>query len=99
VPTLIIAGQSDFIAPVASHAWPFYGTIPSSTHKAYMEIANGDHFIANTGTPYAAIVGRYGISWLKLYVDGDERYREFIYGAPHDADVAAGAFSRFENTP
>jgi hypothetical protein len=33
----------------------------------------------------------------KLYLDGDERYRTFLYGAEHDKDVST--FTRFESTP
>ncbi len=45
-----------------------------------MEIEGGDHFMANSGSDKDhATIGRYGIAWLKLYLDGDERYRDFIY--------------------
>jgi dienelactone hydrolase len=81
VPTLIIAGQSDTIAPVNSHAWPFYQAIPGSTKKVYMEISGGSHSVANNplGTSARArLVARYGLSWLKVHADDDLRYLQFI---------------------
>ena len=32
------------------------------------------------------MIGRYGIAWLKLYLDDDERYRDFIYGGQAELD-------------
>jgi len=98
VPTLIIAGSADRIAGVDDHAWRHFQSIPESTTKVYMEIDGGNHYIADTdrGTDLAT-VGRYGIAWLKLYLDEDERYRDFIYGEYHTPD--AGKFSRYVTNP
>lgn len=87
VPTLVIAGANDRIAPVAAHAWPHYQSIPKSTTRVYLEVAGGDHFIANSGATDNAMLGRYAIAWLKLYLDEDERYREFIYGEAQKVDT------------
>ena len=54
----------------------------------------GDHFIANSNADeWHALMGRYGIAWLNLYMDGDQRYRQFIEGSAKRADDAQ--FSRF----
>ena len=97
-PTLIIAGSADRIAGVDDHAWRHFQSIPESTTKVYMEIDGGNHYIADTdrGTDLAT-VGRYGIAWLKLYLDEDERYRDFIYGEYQTPD--AGKFSRYVTNP
>jgi dienelactone hydrolase len=94
VPTLVIAGSADRIANVTDHAWRHFESIPESTTKVYLEIEGGDHYVADSdrGTDLAT-VGRYGIAWLKLYLDGDERYRDFIYGAQHELDL--DKFSRY----
>ena len=42
-------------------------------------------------------IGRYGIAWLKLYLDGDERYWGFIYGAEAKSD--RDRFSRYVTHP
>lgn len=81
VPTLIIAGQSDTIAPIAQNATPHYASIPASTTKAYAEFRGADHFVAND--PHAGangqIAGRLALSWLKVFVDGDMRYKQFLH--------------------
>ena len=98
VPTLIIAGSADRVTPVADHAWRHFQSIPESTTKVYMELDGGGHSIAdsNRGTDLTTI-GRYGIAWLKLYLNGDERYRGFIYGEQHELDLEK--FSRYIATP
>ena len=97
VPTLVIAGSNDSIAAVDAHAWPHYQSIPSSTPSVYMEIEGGNHFLANSNGPDLGTVSRYGIAWLKLYLDGDERYREFIFGDSQKIDAAK--FSRYITNP
>jgi dienelactone hydrolase len=96
VPTLVIAGQGDAIAAEGTHAYPFYTSIPATTPKAYMEFASGGHNVANNGNTNQEMNTKYAVAWLKLYMDGDERYRTFIEGAEHDKDVTAGEFSQFE---
>jgi dienelactone hydrolase len=97
-PTLVIAGEEDDIAEVAEHAWRHFGSIPSSTPKVYMELEGGDHFIADTNRGQdLATVGRYALAWLKLHLDGEERYRDFLFGARPDGD--AGKFSRYVASP
>ena len=98
VPTLVMAGSADRIARVEDHACPHFLSIPDSTTKVYMEIEGGTHYIADSERgPDLATVGRYGIAWLKLYLDGDERYRDFIYGEHHETDMAK--FSRYVANP
>lgn len=94
IPTLVIAGEADTIAPVADHAWPHYQSIPEGTPRVFLELKAGDHFIANnSANEWHPLMGRYGIAWLKLYMDGDERYRQFIEGPARQADDAL--FSRY----
>jgi triacylglycerol lipase len=81
VPTLVLAGEADDIAEVAEHAWRHFTLIPDATPKVYLEVAGGDHYIADTTRGLdLATMGRYALAWLKLHVDGDERYRDFMYG-------------------
>ncbi len=47
VPTLIIGADLDTIAPVATHAKPFYNSLPSSISKAYLELDGATHFAPN----------------------------------------------------
>lgn len=103
VPTLVIAGEADRVAPMAVHAWPHYQTLPTTIPRGYMEIKGGDHFIANTlieGSRLSSkidvhdLIGRLSLAWLKYYMDGDQRYKPFIFGELPNAD--GERLSRFE---
>jgi dienelactone hydrolase len=91
-PTLVIACESDGIAPVASHASPFYNSIPSTTDKAFLEINNGDHFCANDGGSNHGLLGKYGVSWMKRFIDNDTRYDQFLCGPDHTANSVVSEY-------
>jgi dienelactone hydrolase len=97
-PTLLIAGESDDIAEVGEHAWRHFTSIPASTPKVYMEVEGGDHFIADTNRGRdLATIGRYALAWLKLHLDGEEQYRDFLFGPRPDEDVRK--LSRYITSP
>ncbi|MFD5377660.1 alpha/beta hydrolase [Streptomyces griseoincarnatus] len=78
-PTLIFGADGDSIAPVASHAEPFYNTLPSSLDRAYLELNNASHFTPNTSD---TTIAKYSISWLKRFIDNDTRYEQFLCPLP-----------------
>lgn len=78
-PSLIIGAENDSVAPVGSHAEPFYASLPATTPKAYAELDGASHFAPNTSnTPIA----RSSVAWLKRFVDDDLRYQQFLCPAP-----------------
>ncbi|MEU4482255.1 alpha/beta hydrolase [Micromonospora sp. NPDC023966] len=80
VPTLIVGGESDTIAPVASHSVPFYTSIPASSEKAYLELNGASHFFPQSvNTPTAKQM----VAWLKRFVDNDTRYEQFLCPGPN----------------
>jgi dienelactone hydrolase len=79
VPTLVVGAESDSVAPVASHAEPFYTTLPSTSDKAYLELNNATHFAPNSPN---TTIAKYSISWLKRFIDDDTRYDQFLCPAP-----------------
>ncbi|MBE1489362.1 alpha/beta hydrolase family protein [Plantactinospora soyae] len=84
VPTLIIGGENDSVAPVSSHAVPFYSTIPASSEKAYLELNGASHFFPQSvNTP----TGRQMVAWLKRFVDDDTRYEQFLCPGPSGSAV------------
>lgn len=85
-PTLIFACQADVIAPVFQHASPFYNSLPANIDKAFVEINGGSHFCANGGSIYNDVLGRLGVSWMKLHLDEDNRYKQFLCGPNHTSD-------------
>ncbi|HIZ51049.1 MAG TPA: dienelactone hydrolase family protein [Candidatus Pseudomonas excrementavium] len=85
-PTLIFACESDLIAPVRSHASPFYNQLPNDIDKAYVEINNGSHYCANGGGLNNDVLSRFGVSWMKRFLDNDTRYSQFLCGPNHESD-------------
>ena len=84
VPTLIIGGESDSVAPVSSHSVPFYNSIPASAEKAYLELNGASHFFPQTtNTPTA----RQMVAWLKRFVDDDTRYEQFLCPGPSGSQI------------
>ncbi|MDT0304288.1 alpha/beta hydrolase family protein [Streptomonospora wellingtoniae] len=79
VPTLVVGAENDSVASVNSHSIPFYESLPSSPGKAYLELEGASHFAPNLSN---TTIAKYSISWLKLYVDGDQRYEQFLCPPP-----------------
>ncbi|GAA2205500.1 lipase [Nonomuraea monospora] len=84
VPTMIIGGESDTIAPVSSHSEPFYTSIPSSSEKAYLELNNASHFFPQTTNTTMA---KSMVAWLKRFVDDDTRYEQFLCPPPSGLSI------------
>jgi dienelactone hydrolase len=80
VPTLLLAGSADDIAGGRSQG--FFASLPATTPKMLFEVAGGAHDIANDPSSADGEIGRYGLSWLKVFLEGDERYRQFLLQAP-----------------
>ncbi|WP_026122571.1 alpha/beta hydrolase family protein [Nocardiopsis halotolerans] len=89
VPTMIIGAENDSIASVRSHSIPFYESLDGDLERAYLELDGASHFAPNmSNTPIA----RYSISWLKRFVDEDQRYEQFLCPPPD-----TGFFSDFSD--
>jgi dienelactone hydrolase len=80
VPTLLFAGTADPLAGGQSQG--FYTSIPEATPKMLYEVAGGAHDIANDPSSAGGEIGLYGLSWMKVFLEGDERYRELLLRAP-----------------
>jgi predicted dienelactone hydrolase len=96
VPTLIFAGTSDGLAgpPMPQTQ---YASIPTTTPAMLYEITNGSHQVStsptNSTTDMApdsqstANVARFGLSWLKVFLECDDRYSQFLKVQPSDATL------------
>ncbi len=74
VPTLIYAMQNDTLVP-PSRLISLYNTIPATTERAYIEVTGAGHnYIGQPST----ILARTMIPWLKIFVDDDTRYSQFL---------------------
>lgn len=78
-PTLLIGAEKDTVAPVASHAEPFYESLPGTLQKAYAELNEATH---NTTNKAGAPTSRLSVAWLKRFVDNDTRYSQFLCPPP-----------------
>lgn len=73
-PTLVIGSKPDWIAPVAIHALPIYASLAPALPKAYLELTT-DH-----AAPIFPVteISRATTSWLKRFLDDDERYTQAL---------------------
>ncbi|MFG2239246.1 dienelactone hydrolase family protein [Streptomyces sp. NPDC048734] len=78
-PTLIVGADGDTVAPVSSHAEPFYTSLPSSLDRAYLELNGASH---SAPTSSNTTVAKYSVSWLKRFIDNDTRYEQFLCPLP-----------------
>jgi dienelactone hydrolase len=92
-PTLIVGAEKDTIAPVASHAVPFYNGMTTVPEKVYLELNEATHSATNSPNTETA---RSAISWLKRFVDSDARYSQFICPGPTASQ--SGTVSVYLNT-
>jgi len=83
VPTLFLAGSADPNAGGQSQG--MFASLPDSTPKMLFEVRGGPHEIGNDPANANGEIGRYGLSWLEVFLVGDERYRQFLEEAPTQA--------------
>ncbi|MFC6084239.1 poly(ethylene terephthalate) hydrolase family protein [Sphaerisporangium aureirubrum] len=74
VPTMFISGQRDTTVTQA-YLNGIYTTIPASTPSAWVEITGVDHLFATRANTTEM---RVLIPWLKIFVDNDTRYTQFL---------------------
>lgn len=74
VPTLIYAMQNDTLVP-PSRLTSMYDTIPAPTERAYVEVVGAGH--NDIGQP-STTLARTMIPWLKVFLDNDVRYSQFL---------------------
>ena len=74
VPTLIIGGQDDAIV-TPSYLDSLYATLPEATPGGHLMIADADHLFA---TRPNTVEMRTLIPWLKIFLDNDTRYVQFL---------------------
>ena len=80
VPSLMFAATSDPLAGGQSQG--FYRSIPETTPKMVFEVQGGSHNVANSPRGHGGRVGLFGLSWMKTYLVGDTRYKQFLLQKP-----------------
>ena len=74
VPTMLMAGQNDTTTTPAS-TLSLYNSMPAATEKAYLELAGAGHGFPTSNN---SMMMRKVIPWLKIFVDHDTRYSQFL---------------------
>jgi dienelactone hydrolase len=80
VPTMIIGGQTDpTVTP--SYLDNLYATMPAATPSDFVQIAGADHlYFTHANNVEMKVL----IPWLKIFVDADTRYAQFLCPSPAD---------------
>jgi hypothetical protein len=78
VPTLVICGSSDTVAPCNSHGIPLYEGIGDSVPKMRVQVSSGH---AGQPTSGGGNSGKYGLAFQKVFLEGDERWRPLLVAA------------------
>jgi hypothetical protein len=79
VPVLMFEATADPLAAGMSDG--YYGAVPDSTPKMLFEVSGAGHDVANNPANSSGIIGQYGLSWFKVFLEGDMRYRPFLLAA------------------
>jgi dienelactone hydrolase len=80
VPTMIMGARDDgTVTP--SYLDGLYARTPAGTQSAFIELSSGGHGFPTWGNSH---VTRRMIPWLKIFVDNDTRYTQFLCPSPAD---------------
>jgi dienelactone hydrolase len=74
VPTMVMGGQNDTVV-TPSYLDGLYATMPASTQSDFIQLAGADH-LAYTHPNTTEM--RLLIPWLKIFLDNDTRYTQFL---------------------
>ncbi|GAB3970397.1 hypothetical protein GCM10029978_043600 [Actinoallomurus acanthiterrae] len=81
VPTMIMGGQNDTVV-TPSYLNGLYATMPAGTQSVFIQLAGADH-LAYTHPNTTEM--RLLIPWLKIFLDNDTRYTQFLCPALADS--------------
>jgi len=81
VPTMVMAGQNDTVV-TPSYLDGLYGTMPAATQSDFVQIAGADHVYY---THPNSVEMRILIPWVKIFLDDDTRYTQFLCPSLGDA--------------
>ncbi|MGH3415344.1 MAG: ricin-type beta-trefoil lectin domain protein [Actinocrinis sp.] len=95
VPTLVIGGQNDTVV-TPSLLSSEYSTLPGSTQSDFAQIAGADHvYYTHPNNVEMKLI----IPWLKVFVDSDTRYEQFLCPSMPDPSTISQYQSKCPYTP
>jgi dienelactone hydrolase len=74
VPTMVMGGRNDTVV-TPSYLDGLYGTMPAATQSDFVQIAGADHVYY---THPNSVEMRLLIPWVKIFLDDDTRYTQFL---------------------
>jgi alpha/beta superfamily hydrolase len=95
VPALLLAGQKDTTVSPSS-VQGLYNSVPASVEKGYLELTGAGHSFP---TKSNSVMMRKVIPWLKIFVDHDTRYSQFLCPSLKDNTGISGYRSTCPLTP
>ncbi|MEU4449288.1 ricin-type beta-trefoil lectin domain protein [Actinosynnema sp. NPDC050801] len=85
VPTVLLAGQRDgTVTP--SLVSGYYNQIPATTEKMYLELTGAGHAFPTSNNSVAT---RKWIPWMKIFLDQDTRYQQFLCPLMDNTGISA----------
>lgn len=90
MPTMFLGGQNDTTV-TPSYLNGLWTTLPATTQRAWVEIAGADHLFFTRANDTE---GRLLVPWLKMFLDNDTRYPQFM--CPRLADMTG--ISNYRNS-
>jgi dienelactone hydrolase len=79
IPTLMFAGSADpATLGGGNQSQQVFDIIGDDVPKMLFEVRGAGHFVWGTPRTNGGAVGRYALSWQKVFLDGDERFLEFL---------------------
>jgi hypothetical protein len=85
VPALFITGETGIFSAGVSQT--VYNALPGTASKLVLEMNNQGPDVSLDPANQSGVVGRFGLSWLKTYLEGDTRYRPFLLSQPTQASA------------
>ncbi|WNM31704.1 ricin-type beta-trefoil lectin domain protein [Streptomyces sp. Li-HN-5-11] len=95
VPTMIMGARDDgTVTP--SYLDGLYAGMPAGTQSAYVQLTSGGHAFPTWGN---SNVTRRTIPWLKIFLDNDTRYTQFLCPSLADSSGVSGYRSKCPYVP
>ena len=82
VPQLFICGEADSTNACNTHSLPYYNSLPAATPKAFLEFGAANYSTTAMPAFSSGTMGRIVLSWLKVFLERDDRYRQFLLSQP-----------------
>ncbi|PWK83820.1 dienelactone hydrolase family protein [Lentzea atacamensis] len=85
IPTALLAGQRDGTTTPSSISG-YYNQIPAGVEKMYLELTGAGHGFPTSNN---SVMTRKVIPWMKIFIDNDTRYHQFLCPLMDNTGISA----------